>query len=179
LQDKYPETARAHQALGEGYAVLRQIPEAERQYQAALRLQPDARGVHLALGQLYAKAADWSKAETELRAETQLQPGDAESAYWLGNTLLEEGKIKEARMELERANRLRPDMPETLSALGKAQSLDAIPSAAEATWKKLLTIETSGALASQAHFGLATLYRKQGKASEAAREMQEYQRLQK
>lgn len=177
LQEHYPNSARAHQALAENYAVLRQVPEAEQNFLVAIKAEPDARGIHLALGQLYAKIPDWAKAETEFRAETKLQPGDAESAYWLGNALLEEGKTKEARAELERADRLRPGMPETLYALGKADSLAGNQAGAEAAWTKLLSVENSSPLAAQAHFALATLYRKQGKASEAAREMDAYKRL--
>jgi tetratricopeptide (TPR) repeat protein len=177
LQERFPDSARAHQALAENYAVLRQIPEAEQNFRAAINAQPDARGIHLALGQLYARVPDWAKAEVEFRAETRLQPGDAESAYWLGNALLQEGKAKEARTELERADRLRPGMPETLYALGKADSLEGNPAGAEAAWAKLVSIENSGSLAAQTHFALAALYRKQGKTSDAAREMQEYKRL--
>lgn len=40
-----------------------------------------------------------------------------------------------------------------------------------------MEIENESALAAQAHFGLAGLYRKQGKAAEAQREMREFQRL--
>ncbi len=179
LEEKYPDSARAHQALAENYAVLRQVPEGEKNYLAAIEAEPEARGVHLALGQLYAQAADWTKAEEQFRVETKLQPGDAESAYWLGSSLLEAGKLKEARAELERADRLRPGMPETLYALGKADSLNGNPSGAQAAWTKLLSLENSGSLAAQAHFGLAALYRKQGKSAEAAREMEEYKRLQR
>lgn len=179
LQEKYPESARARQALAENYAVLRQMPEAEKYYRDAMQLQSDARGIHIALGQLYAKTADWPKAEEQFRDEAKLQPGDAESAYWLGTALLEEGKIKEARTELERANTLRPAMPETLNALARANLLDGNVSGAEAVWGQLLSIEHSGALAAQAHFGLAGLYRKQGREADAAREMREYQRLNK
>ena len=179
LEEKYPESGRAHQALAENYAVLRQVPEAEKNYRAAIEAEPEVRGVHLALGQLYAQAADWTKAEEQFRAETKLQPGDAESAYWLGSSLLEAGKLKEAQAELERADRLRPAMPETLYALGKAESLNGNGSGAQAAWTKLLSVENSGPLAAQAHFGLAALYRKQGKSAEAAREMEEYKRLQR
>lgn len=179
LEEKYPESGRAHQALAENYAVLRQVPEAEKNYRAAMTAEPEARGVHLALGQLYAQAADWTKAEEQFRAETKLQPGDAESAYWLGSSLLEAGKLKEAQAELERADRLRPAMPETLYALGKADSLNGNGSGAHTAWTKLLSVENSGPLAAQAHFGLAALYRKQGKSAEAAREMEEYKRLQR
>jgi tetratricopeptide (TPR) repeat protein len=177
LQDRYAETARAHQALAENYAVLRQVPDAEKNYREALRVQPDARGIHLALGQLYANERDWPKAEEEFRAETKLQPGDAESAYWLGNALLQGGKIKEAQAELERADRLRPGMPETLYALGRADSLGGNASGAETAWTKLISVENSGSLAAEAHFGLAGIYRKQGKTAEAAKEMEEFKKL--
>ena len=68
-------------------------------------------------------------------------------------------------------------MPETLYALGKAESLDGDVTAAEKFWLELLSIEKEGELAAQTHFALAALYRKQGKTSEADREMKEFQRL--
>jgi len=71
-----------------------------------------------------------------------------------------------------------PDMPETLYALGKAASLEGDPTAAEKEWIKLLAIEKESPLAAQAHFGLASLYRKQGKTDAAKHEKQQFQRLQ-
>ena len=50
--------------------------------------------------------------------------------------------------------------------------------AAERDWKKLLELEKEGTLAAQAHFGLAGLYRKQGKTEKASHEMEEYNKLQ-
>jgi tetratricopeptide (TPR) repeat protein len=178
LQTNYPDSARAHQALAENYAVLRQAPEAEKEYKEALKTRADTPGVHLALGRLYAAASEWPKAEAEYRAETKLEPGDAEAAYRLGDALLQEGKVKEASTELERADRLRPEMPETLYSLGKAASLAGDGSAAEKAWKQVIAIEEASSLAAQAHFSLAGLYRKQGKTAEAQREMQEFHKLQ-
>lgn len=179
LESAFPDSARAHQAIAENYSVLRQIPEAEKEYQQALRLRPDAPGIHLALGELYATASDWPKAEEQFRVEAKLQPGDAESAYRFGNALLEEGKIPEAKTELMRADRLRPAMPETLYALGKTESLSGDSAAAEKSWQQVLMIEKDTPLAAQAHFALAGLYRKQGKTADAAREMEAYQKLKK
>jgi tetratricopeptide (TPR) repeat protein len=174
----YPDSPRAHQALAENYFVLRQMPEAEKEYRDALRLRPEIPEVHLELGEVYAGAFQWAKAEEEFRAETKLQPGNAEAAYRLGTTLLEQGKAHEARAELLRADKLLPDMPETLYSLGKAAALEGDAAAAEKNWTKLLSIEKESALAAQAHFGLAGLYRKQGKTEAAQHEMQEFQRLQ-
>src|SRR5580692_829301 len=174
----YPDSARAHQAMAENYFVLRRMPEAEKEYREAIRLRPGLPEVHLALGEVYAGASQWAKAEEEFRLQTKLQPGNAEAAYRLGAALLEQGKAKEARTELARADRLMPDMPETLYSLGKAASLEGDAAAAEKSWTKLLSIEKQSALAAQAHFGLAGLYRKEGKTAEARREMQEFQSLQ-
>lgn len=173
-----PDSPRAHQAMAENYFVLRRMPEAENEYRQALRLRPDVPEVHLELGQVYAGSSQWAKAEQEFRAQAKLQPGNAETAYRLGTALLEEGKVHEARVELLRADRLTPDMPETLYSLGKAASLEGDAAAAEKAWINLLSIEKQSSLAAQAHFGLAALYRKQGKTAEAQREIQAFESLQ-
>jgi tetratricopeptide (TPR) repeat protein len=174
-----PESARSHQAMEENYFVLRRMPEAEKEGREALRLRPDLPEVHLELGEVYAAASRWAKAEQEFRAQNELQPGNAEAAYRLGIALLEQGKVHNARAELTRADHLMPAMPETLYSLGKAASLDGDATGAEKAWTHLLSIEKDSALAAQAHFGLAALYRKQGKTAAAQQEMQEFQSLQK
>ena len=175
----HPDSARAHQAMAENYSVLRRMPEAEKEYREALRVRSDVPEVHLELGEVYAGDSQWAKAEQEYRAQCEREPGNAEAAYRLGDALLEQGKAKEARVELQRSDKLMPDMPETLYSLGKAASLDNDAAAAEKAWMKLLTIEKRTPLAAQAHFGLAALYRKQGKTEAAQHEMQEFQNLQK
>jgi len=174
----YPDSARAHQAMAENYYVLRRMPDAEKEYREALKLRPGLPEAHLALGEVYAGAFQWEKAEEQFRLQSKLQPGNAEAAYRLGQALLEQGKAHEARAELLRADRLLPDMPETLYSLGKAASLEGDAAAAEKAWTKLLSIEQQSTLAAQAHFGLAGLYRKQGKTAEAQREMRQFQDLQ-
>jgi len=178
LLAQYPDSPRAHQALAENYFVLRQMPQAEKEYLEALRLRPDLPGLHLELGQVYANSAQWPKAEAEFRAESQLRPGSAEAAYRLGAALLQQGKAREALIELRRSNDLKPEMPETLYALGKAAALNGDNNTAERSWSKVVELEKDTSLAAQSHFGLAGLYRKQGKTAQAQHEMQEFQRLQ-
>ena len=178
LQAAYPDSARSHQALAENYFVLRQMPQAEKEFLEALRLRPDTPEPHLELGLVYSGSSQWPKAEAEFRAQSKLQPGNAEAAYRLGSALLQQGKAREARIELQRADRLQPDMPETLYSLGKAASLAGDSAAAEKAWTKLLSIEKGTSLAAQTHFALAGLYRKQGKTADAERETREFQKLQ-
>ena len=174
----YPDSARAHQAMAENYYVLRQMPQAEKEFQQAIELRPDAPKLHMELGLVFAGAFNWPKAEEAFRAETELQPGNAEAAYRLGNALLQEGRIREARAELLRADTLQPEMPETLYSLGKADSLAGENASAEKAWVKVVALEKEGDLAAQAHFALAGLYRKQGKTEDAEREMREFNKLQ-
>jgi len=178
LMAQYPDSPRAHQAMAENYYVLRQMPQAEKDYREALKLRPGLPEVHMELGEVYASSGQWEKAETEFRIQAEAQPGNAEVAYRLGNALLQQGKAKEARMELQRVDRLLPGMPETLYALGKAAALEGDTVAAEKAWSKLLEIEKSTPLAAQTHFALAGVYRKQGKTAEAAQEMKEFEKLQ-
>jgi tetratricopeptide (TPR) repeat protein len=178
LLGAYPDSARAHQSMAENYFVLRQMADAEKEYQSALQLRPDTPNLHLELGQVYAMTSRWPQAEEQFIAETKLQPGNAEAAYRLGDTLLQQGKAHEASLELRRSNQLQAQMPETLYALGKASALDHDDAAAEKAWRQQLEVEKVGPLAAQAHFGLAGLYRRQGKTAKAEEEMREFQKLQ-
>jgi tetratricopeptide (TPR) repeat protein len=69
-------------------------------------------------------------------------------------------------------------MPETLYSLGKAASLVGDDSAAEKAWTRVVEIEKESDLAAQAHFALASLYRKLGKMEDAEREMGKFKKLQ-
>jgi Tfp pilus assembly protein PilF len=164
--------------MAENYYVLRRMQDAEKEYREALKQRPSLPEAHLALGEVFAGAFQWPKAEEEFRAQVRLQPGNAEAVYRLGDALLQQGKAREARVELLQADKLLPDMPETLYALGKAAAVEGDAAGAEKAWTHLLSIEKQSPLAAQAHFGLAGIYRKQGKTAEAKRQMQEYEALQ-
>jgi tetratricopeptide (TPR) repeat protein len=178
LESRFPNSARAHQMMAQDYAVLRDVPGAEREFFEALRLRPQTAGLHLQLGELYARAQQWDKAEEQFRLETVLQPGSPEAFYRLGESLLQLGKFHEARAALVHSDQLRPDMPETLYQLGKAAALDGDDVMAQKYWQHLLSLEKDTPLAAQAHFGLAGIYRKLGKTADADREMQEFRKLQ-
>jgi tetratricopeptide (TPR) repeat protein len=178
LESRFPDSARAHQMMAEDYAALREVPSAEREFNEALHLRPQTAGLHQDLGYLYARAQQWDKAEEQFRLETELQPGNAEAMYRLGEAEMQLGKFHEARVTLVRSDQLKHDMPETLYMLGKAANLDGDDALAQKSWLHLLTLENSTSLAGQAHFGLAGIYRKQGKTAEAEKEMELFRKLQ-
>jgi tetratricopeptide (TPR) repeat protein len=178
LLTTYPNSPRAHQVTGQNYFAVRDYSQAEREFQQALALRPDLPGAHMELGEIYAANSQWPQAEEHFRAEVEVQPGSGEAAYRLGDALLQEGKIQEALQELKRSARLRPEISETLYVLGKAASLAGDAATAETSWKRVIAIERDGSLAAQAHFALASLYRKQNRTKAADDEMQQFRRLQ-
>ena len=177
LLSAFPDSARAHQAKGRTFYQMKMYPQAVQEYEKAILLRPDLPGLRLELGQVYASTSEWAKAEQQLRTEVELQPGSAEAAYRLGDALLQQGKMEGAIEELRRSDTLRPNMPETLYALGKA-SAASNPQAAEKALNRVLAMEKETQLAGAAYFVLAGIHRKQGKTELAAKEMQEFCRLQ-
>jgi tetratricopeptide (TPR) repeat protein len=177
LLTTFANTARGHQVRGQNDFALKAYPEAEKEYEQAIALRPDLPGLRLELGLVYAAESQWEKAEEQFRGEAKLQPGNAEAAYRLGDALLQRGKMKEATAELKRSDSLRPDMPETLYALGRATA-SSEPSVAEHALSRVIELEKDTPLAAQAYLALAGMHRRQGKTDQAAREMQEYRRIQ-
>jgi predicted Zn-dependent protease len=128
-------------------------------------------------GEIYAATSDWPKAEEQFRVETKLQPGNAEAAFRLGSALPQQGKMKEASAELQRSDSRLPDVPGTLYALGRALATRA-PEAVEGPLNRVIALEKQTPLAGQAYLLLAGIQKKQGKTEQAAREMDEYKRIQ-
>lgn len=177
LLSSFRDTARGHQALGQNLFVMKLFPEATKEYEQAVAMRPDLPGLRLELGQVYAAGSEWDKAEEQFRLETKLQPGNAEAAYRLGDALVQQGKMKEAAEELRRSDTMRPNMPETLYSLGRAIATSD-PNAAEHTFGRVIELEKETPLAAQAYLALAGVHRKQGNTEQAAREMQEFRRIQ-
>src|SRR3984885_10479642 len=179
LEARFPDSARAHQMMAQDYAALRDVPNAEREFLEALRLRPHTAGLQLEFGELYARAQEWDKAAEQFQLETEDQPGSPEAFYRLGEALVQLGKFHEARAALDSSDQLKADMPETLYMLGKAAAMDGDDGLAQKSWAHLLRLEKDTDLAAQAHFGLAGIYRKQGKSADADREMEEFHKLQR
>src|SRR5260221_10159643 len=65
LLASYPDSARAHQSMAENYFVLRQMGEAQKEYEQALKARPDTPNLHLELGQVFAITSHWIQAEEQ------------------------------------------------------------------------------------------------------------------
>ena len=132
----YPDSARAHQAMAENYFVLRQMPQAEKEFREALRLRPDTPELHLELGLVYAGSSQWPKAEEEFRAQTKLQPGNAEAAYRLGSALLQQGKVREARTRIRARQSIKARYARDSVLIGQGRGAGRRLHRAEKAWTK-------------------------------------------
>jgi len=177
LRSVDPSSARGHQAVGQTDYEMKMLPQAAKEYEQAIAMRPDLPGLRLELGQVFAAGSEWAKAEEQFRAEARLQPGSAEAAYRLGNALMQQGKMKEATDELKRSDSLSPDMPETLYALGKAAAISD-PDAAEHALQRVIELEKETPLAGQSYLVFAQIHRRQGKTEQAARDMENYRKIQ-
>ena len=128
---------------------------------------------------MYLSSGDFEKAEREFREEARLAPGFAPAAHKLGVVLMNRGETRAAVAELRRADGLQPDMPETLLELGKAIAASGETDTAEKLFRRVLDQEQTSVVAESAHFQLAQILRKQGRVSDADREMKLFQEMRK
>ena len=87
-----------------------------------------------------------------------------------------ESGLARARPRLASVQAQLARVQEQAAVVAKVRARDS--ATAEGSWLKVIELEKNTALAAQAHFGLAGVYRKQGKARQAQQEMQEFQKLQ-
>jgi predicted Zn-dependent protease len=97
-------------ALGDVYALLKKLPEAEKFYRLALATQPGVADLHRALGQTLLDEQKYPEAEGEFRAALKLDSHSRDSAYGLATTLYFETRYADAIPLLEALARA-PDPP--------------------------------------------------------------------
>ena len=170
---------RAHQILGEANLETGNRDGARTHFEAALSARPDLQGAHYALGEIALAAGDFAGAEREFRKEATRFPGSAAAAFKLGFVFSNQGKTREALGALRHADELQPGMPETLLELGKAEAATGDSAEAEKHFARVVELEPGSNLSATAHFQLAQIYRKAGRAADADRELKRFQEMRK
>jgi tetratricopeptide (TPR) repeat protein len=67
LLSAFPDSERAHQALGQNYYSLKVYDRAKQEYAKAIALRPDLPGLRLEYGQVFAANSEWKEAEEQFR----------------------------------------------------------------------------------------------------------------
>ena len=102
-------TAAMHVGFGDGYAEKKMWTEAEAQFKAALRLDPDNAAAHFGLGVVYYNQAKYAEAEAEYKTVIRLNPVYGGVHNNLGVVYYNQAKFERAEEEYKTAIRIDPD----------------------------------------------------------------------
>ncbi len=117
---KRPESARAHNNLGQGLYRAGRKSEAERAYRRALELRPDYADPHYNLGVLLADRDEREAAISSYETALRLQPAYPQAENNLGNVLVAAGRAEEALAHYARALEWKPGFAEAENNWGNA-----------------------------------------------------------
>jgi len=169
-----PESARQELAKGQDAIQARNMDDAVKHLQKAIKLyDPYPQAYHM-LGEAYAQKQQWPEAEFALKRSIELEPKLADSYMELGAIRNQTKNYNGAEEALKKGLELKPDFPmaqyelaKTYSATGRWQ--EAAP-LVEAAVKELPDL-------APAHVVLANIRLKQRNGPAALHEYQEYLRL--
>ncbi len=159
-----PDSARAHQLLGDSFYARELYTDAAAEYQEAVKTRPDDPELLYALGSTWLKIPDYPRATATYRRLLQLQPLHAEAAYNLGVSLAAQNQHQEAIEPLRRAIELNPDLKQAHVALGRVFSALEKPREALPHLELGADTDTDGTV----HYQLFQIYRELGRHQEAA-----------
>ena len=158
-----PNSARTHQMLGDSYFAGDNFPEAQREYESALKIQPDDPGLYYVLGNAYFKQFKFKEAEQAYARTASLEPYDAQAYLMEGTALVQLHEYQSAVPVLQRALELDAHLLEAHAQLGKALDQVGEPEQAVRHLELAAGTDTDGNL----HFQLYKLYRKLGEKEKA------------
>lgn len=172
-----PNSFVAHEVAGEIDESMHNYDGALVEFKKAVELAPQQAGTHLRLGNVYWVMGKWQSAQDEFRAELTIAPTDCVARWKLANSILAaDGAPDEALKDLNEAV---AGCPRIMQAhVDRARALVKLNRSTEALPDLLLAVKDSPDEPS-IHFLLASVYRAQGRADDAKREMSTYGELQR
>lgn len=174
-----PNSARMHQAMAHELAKRGDTAKAIENYREALKVDPTLPGLHFELGELLSTlgtAEGTREAESEYGAALRANPNDAQAETRLGEIALRANDLQKAAEHYSRALQLQPNDPEANVGLAKVWMSEDQLQKAEPLLQHALEVDPTNATA---HYRLGTLYRQTGRAAEAKREIEDYQKYRK
>ena len=173
-----PDSAEAHMIMAGELAREANQAKAVAEYRAAIRLNPSLPGVHFQLAELLRTSTDPAmSAQAEAEYQAALKTNAFDSLAWrqLGGIRSAKGDFKAAEQDYQEALAIQPNDAEAKTGL-------AIVLISTNRTEEALTLLESALKDDPtnitAHFRLSGLYRRAGRAAEAAREFEAFRRYQ-
>jgi Tfp pilus assembly protein PilF len=172
-----PDSAQMHQLLAHEDTRQGNTTGAIAQYRKAIAIDPHLPGVHFELAELLHISTDETvkkQAEQEYRVALQENAQDEKTILRLADIDAQKGNIEQSLKGYTKAVELQP--ADADAKLGLAKTLIAMNQSdkALALLEDTVQLEPTNATA---HYRLATLYRKMGRADDAKREVELYQKF--
>ncbi len=180
MYQKAPGSWRVDELSAAVFESQGKLPEAIEEYRKAIAKNPKAIDLHYRLGRALLRQshdpAVLDQARTEFEAELALNPSDAVAEYQIAEIYATQQKKPEAATHFERAAELRADFPEALIAVAKLRSeAHRYPEAVDLL-ERAIKLQPRN---ETAHYNLMMAYRNAGRASDAQREKDALDKLQK
>ena len=172
-----PNSFVAHEVAGEIDESMHNYDGALVEFKKAVELAPQQAGTHLRLGNVYWVMGKWQSAQDEFRSELAIAPMDCMARWKLANSILAaNGSSDEALTNLNQTVTRCPNIMQ--ARVDRARALVKLNRDTEALPDLLLAVKDSPDEPS-IHFLLASVYRSQGRAEDAKRELHTYGELQR
>ncbi|HYK37763.1 tetratricopeptide repeat protein [Alloacidobacterium sp.] len=172
-----PNSVTAHIVAGEIDESMKNYDGALVEYKKAIDMAPKQPGGHDHMGNVFWETGKWESAQTEFKAELANDPNNCTARWKLANAMLEANALaQDALTELNRAVEQCPTLMQ--ARVDRARALVKLNKQDEAL-PDLLLAEKDSPNEPSIHFLLANVYRAQGKAADAQRELRTYGRLQR
>jgi tetratricopeptide (TPR) repeat protein len=177
INDIDPDSFISHEILGEIDETMHNYDGALTEYKKAIDKAPLQPGTHMHMADAYWHTGRWEPAQTEYKSELANDPNNCIARWKLGDAMIEangsyQDAISELNQSIDRCPSLieaRMDRARTLIRLGRRG--DALPD--------LLVAEKNSPDEPTIHLLLASVYRAQGKNTEAQQEMHTFAELEK
>ena len=168
-----PDSARAHQVLGDAYFAEQLFEDAASEYEAAVKLEPGNQDLHFLLGSAHFKQTQFSLALECFNRTLHLDPLNAEAYLMQGDALVQLGETQEALAPLNRSLELNPSLDRAHVLLGKVYSAQGKLDEALKHLEKGAVADKDGSV----HYQLFMLYRKLNQPGKAATALHASQEL--
>lgn len=168
-----PNSARTHLLMAESLSDAGKLPDAVREYQTALKLDPNLDAAYLGLATGYWKEREFEQALPLLKRVLAKSPKDAEAAGMIADILQQNGDIPGAEHYAEIALAGNPELIETRVVLARVYLAKQQPKLAVAELNKVISADRDGSY----HYLLYRAYRQSGDEQAAKEAIAESQRL--
>jgi serine/threonine protein kinase/Flp pilus assembly protein TadD len=123
LVRQFPQEKRFHDELGQAYQGKGMVHEAQREYETAIRLDPDFASPTNGLAYMYAAQGLYEKAIEALQRYATLSPGDANPFDSMGEIHLQMGDLDESIARYREALRVQPSFYSAYKSLAYVYAL--------------------------------------------------------